>query len=131
MAKLRHVAMNCPDPEKTAKFYCETFGMKIVGETKSELADGVYLSDGVMSLALLKYKSDKWAGKAKDAWGVHHLGFWCENAEEQEAIAQKNGATFFQELPLEKDSLYYEKKFRDPDGQIFDISENGWVGAKK
>jgi catechol-2,3-dioxygenase len=27
--------------------------------------------------------------------------------------------------------LYYEMKFRDPNGIIFDISHNGWVGAKK
>jgi len=34
------------------------------------------------------------------------------------------------DLPVEKESLCYEKKYRDPDGIIFDISHNGWVGTK-
>ena len=67
MAKLRHVAMSVPDPAATAKFYKETFGMEIVGETDSPLASGVYLTDGTVSLALLNYKADEWAGMNKDA----------------------------------------------------------------
>jgi hypothetical protein len=43
----------------------------------------------------------------------------------------ENGGTFFKELPASKESLYYEMKYRDPNGVIFDISHNGWVGAKK
>ena len=38
MAKLRHVAMSVPDPDKTADFYCEAFDMKRVGKTDSPLA---------------------------------------------------------------------------------------------
>jgi methylmalonyl-CoA/ethylmalonyl-CoA epimerase len=130
-AKLRHIAMNVSDPAKSAKFYCDTFGMKVVGETTSELADGLYLSDGTISLALLKYKSDKWAGGDKDRWCVHHIGFWVDDLERQEAVVKENGGSFFQELPLAKESLYYEKKYRDPDGIIFDLSHNGWVGTKE
>ena len=35
------------------------------------------------------------------------------------------------DLPIDKESLYYEKKYRDPNGIIFDISQNGWVGTSK
>ena len=35
------------------------------------------------------------------------------------------------DLPHDKKSLYYEMKFRDLDGVVFDISEGGWVGATK
>jgi methylmalonyl-CoA/ethylmalonyl-CoA epimerase len=35
------------------------------------------------------------------------------------------------DLPHDKASLYYEMKFRDPDGIVFDISQGGWVGARK
>jgi hypothetical protein len=31
------------------------------------------------------------------------------------------------DLPALKDTLYYEEKYRDPDGIIFDISQHGWV----
>ena len=31
MAKLRHIALSVPDPEKAADFYCEAFDMERVG----------------------------------------------------------------------------------------------------
>lgn len=131
MAKLRHVAMSVPDPAAAAKFYCEAFDMKIVGETDSPLASGIYVSDGTISLALLNYKADEWAGMDKNSKCINHIGFWVDDLEEQSDKIKKNGGAFFRELPLEKESLYYEMKFRDPNGIIFDISHNGWVGAKK
>jgi methylmalonyl-CoA/ethylmalonyl-CoA epimerase len=133
MAKLRHIAMAVPDPEEAAKFYMKTFGMTEAGKTESPIASGVYLTDGTICLALLNYKTDEAAGKerGKDYVGVHHLGFWVDDLEEQGKSIEDNGGTFFLDLPIEKDSLYYEKKYRDPNGIIFDISHNGWVGSKK
>jgi methylmalonyl-CoA/ethylmalonyl-CoA epimerase len=131
MAKLRHVAMSVPDPAKAAKFYQDTFDMEIVGETDSPLASGIYLSDGTISLALLKYKADEWAGMSQDAVCINHIGFWVDDLDVQGKKVIENGGTFFKELPASKESLYYEMKYRDPNGVIFDISHNGWVGAKK
>ena len=133
MAKLRHIAMSVKDPEASASFYEKTFGLKRVGDTDSDLATGLYLSDGVVCLALLKYKTDEAAGKekGKDYVGVHHVGFWVDDLDASGEEIEKNGGTFFLDLPVEKESLYYEKKYRDPDGVIFDISHNGWVGASK
>ena len=51
--------MSVPDPWKTAEFYKYAFGMEVVGETDSSLAEGVFLSDGVINLALLHFKSDE------------------------------------------------------------------------
>jgi catechol 2,3-dioxygenase-like lactoylglutathione lyase family enzyme len=93
MAKLRHIALTVPDPEKAAKFYIEAFGLKRVGETDWAGASGVYLSDGVMNLALLRYKSEEMAG---------HRG-----------------------------GGFYEVKYHDPDGIVFDLTESGWAGAEK
>ena len=45
MGRLRHFAMSVPDPWKTAEFYKYAFGMEVVGETDSSLAEGVFLSD--------------------------------------------------------------------------------------
>ena len=133
MAKLRHLAIACDDVEKTAKFYEEVFEMKRVGETNSSIADGVCLSDGVVNLAILDYKSDAAAGedKGKDYVGVHHFGFWVEDLEDAEKSIEKAGGKFFFDLPVDKESLYFEKKFCDPNGIIFDISHNGWVGTSK
>ncbi len=131
MAKLRHVAMSVSDPEATAKFYCDVFDMEVVGHTDSPLASGVYLSDGTVSLALLRYKADEWAGMNKDQECINHVGFWVEDLDTQKEKITNAGGQLLRELPVEKSSLYYEMKFRDPNGVIFDISHNGWVGAKK
>jgi methylmalonyl-CoA/ethylmalonyl-CoA epimerase len=133
LAKLRHIAMAVPDPEEAAKFYIKTFGMTEAGRTESPIASGVYLTDGTICLALLNYKTDEAAGKerGKDYVGVHHVGFWVDDLEAQGKSIEDNGGSFFLDLPIEKESLYYEKKYRDPNGIIFDISHNGWVGSKK
>lgn len=133
MAKLRHIAISVPDPKKAAEFYVNTFGMKQVGETDSPLATGVYLSDGVVNVALLRYKTDEAAGKerGKDYVGVHHFGFWVGDLGEARRRIEEHGGTFFLDLPEMKETLYYEQKFRDPDGIIFDISHKGWVGTSE
>lgn len=132
MAKLRHVAVAVPDPERTAAFYHDVFDMEVTGSTVSELADGLYLSDGTICLALLRYRTDAAAGPVGRGYvGLHHVGFWCENLEEQSRRLEARGGSFFMDLPMERESLNFERKYRDPDGLILDISENGWIGAAR
>ncbi|HZV93108.1 MAG TPA: VOC family protein [Caldimonas sp.] len=129
MAKIRHIALSVQDPEKTARFYEDALGLVRVGSTESALADGVYLSDGYINIALLKYKSDAMAGVAggKDFVGTHHFGFKVDDAEAARRQIEAHGGKFFMDLPALKDTLYYEEKYRDPEGVIFDISGKGWV----
>lgn len=133
MAKLRHITISVPDPEKAAEFYVRVFGMRKLENTDSPIATGVYLSDGVVNLALIRYKTDEAAGRerGKGYVGVHHLGFWVDDLEETRCRIEEHGGTFFMALPAQKDTLYYEQKFRDPNGVIFDISQHGWIGASK
>jgi catechol 2,3-dioxygenase-like lactoylglutathione lyase family enzyme len=132
MAKLRHIALSVPDPEASARFYCEALGMKVVGEANSATATGVYLSDGTISLALLRYRTDAAAGeRGKDFVGLHHIGFLVDDLDEASRQAERSGATIFQDVPREKTTEFYEKKYRDPDGIIFDITHSGWKGAAK
>ena len=133
MGKLRHIALSVPDPWKAAEFYMQAFGMKKVGETDSSLARGVYLTDGVMNVALLNYKSDQAAGeeRGKDYVGLHHIGFWVEDVDAtRKAIEAAGGKYYMGEVPV-KGNTFYEVKFRDPLGMIFDITEHGWGGASK
>jgi hypothetical protein len=37
------------------------------------------------------------------------------------------GGTFFFDLGKSKEDVNFERKFKDPDGIIFDISEKGWL----
>jgi catechol 2,3-dioxygenase-like lactoylglutathione lyase family enzyme len=133
MATLRHIAVAVPDPERTASFYRDVFDLEVAGSTESELADGLYLSDGTICLALLHYKTDEAAGRpnGRSFVGLHHMGFWCGDLEEQSRRLESNGGTFFMDLPAERTSLHFERKYKDPDGLILDISENGWIGAKR
>ncbi|NKB21804.1 MAG: VOC family protein [Alphaproteobacteria bacterium] len=139
MAKLRHIAMSVDDPEKTADFYCEAFDMERVGTTDSPLAKGCYVSDGVITVALLKYKSDHWAGyvdgedeRGKDYVGLHHIGFWVDDAEEADKKIEKAGGKYFMGRPDKKaPTTFYEIKYRDPNGVIFDVTHLGWGGATK
>ena len=132
MAKLRHIALSVPDPHKSAKFYCEAFDMQIVGEANSAAATGVYLSDGTISLALLKYRTDAPAGpRGKDFVGLHHMGFLCDDLAAQSEQVEASGATLFQDVPSGKTTEYYEKKYTDLDGIIFDITHSGWKGAQR
>jgi len=131
MSKLRHIAITVPDPWKTAEFYMRVFGMKKVGETDWENAKGVYLSDGVINLALLNYKTEHAAGeRGRGFVGVHHFGFWVDDVEASRKAIEAAGGKHWMGEPSD-DGGFYEVKFRDPDGLVVDITQNGWTGAKK
>ena len=132
MAKLRHIAMQVPDPHKAAEFYMRVFGMKKVGETDWENARGVYLSDGVINLALLDYKTEEAAGAehGRDFVGIHHVGFWVDDVAATRAAMEAAGGRYWMGEPAEGGG-FYEVKYRDPNGVVVDITENGWGGAVK
>lgn len=126
MAKLRHIAITVPDPWKAADFYMKAFGLKKVGETDWANARGVYLSDGVINIALLRYKTEAAAGhRGRDFVGLHHFGFEVEDVEaSRKAIEAAGGSHWMGEA--KKDGGYYEVKFHDPDGVVVDVTESGW-----
>ena len=83
MAKIRHIALSTPDPDKTAKFYVDVFGMKQIGRVDNPNVSGYYLTDGDINLAVLNFKNDAVAGaeRGKDYFGIHHFGFQVESLE--------------------------------------------------
>ena len=131
MAKLRHIAISVPDLEKSARFYEETFGLKRVNLAVTPFGDGLSLSDGVVNLTLLHFHTDDAAGdeRGKDFVGIHHMGFVVDDLESVSRRIEKNGGTFHRELSG-GGGVDFERKFRDPDGVIFDISHKSWVGAE-
>ena len=85
MPKLRHIALHTPDPEQTAEFYKRVFDMVEVGRTDSPIAKGIYLSDGTINLAVLRFKTTEAADRQDGlgpVFGLHHFGFWVEDVEE-------------------------------------------------
>jgi predicted enzyme related to lactoylglutathione lyase len=130
-ARLRHIAITVPDPEKTAKFYMEAFGLKKVGVSDWANARGVYLSDGHINIALLHYKTEEAAGRrGSDFVGIHHMGFQVEDVAAARQTVEAHGATHWMGEPVEGGG-FYEVKYHDPDGNVFDLNENGWIGTPK
>jgi catechol 2,3-dioxygenase-like lactoylglutathione lyase family enzyme len=131
MAKLRHIAIVVKDLEKAAAFYEKVFGLKRVGKEHLDMGSGIYLSDGVINLALLKYKGESGSGLSDAAGfvGAHHFGFQVDDLEAMRKRIEAAGGTFFFTLGKTKDEANFEMKFKDPDGIIFDISQKGWSGT--
>lgn len=123
MGKLRHLAITVPDVEEAATFYEKTFEMNRVW--KGEL--GVMLSDGIVSLAILKFPTDKLAGdeRGKDFHGLHHLGFVVEDLDGMAKTIEANGGCYHMRLPGDQ-AGETEHKFRDPNGVVFDIVDESY-----
>lgn len=133
MAQLRHIAVVVKDLEKAAKFYETVFDLKRVGRDDLEFASGIYLSDGVVNLALLNYKGSKGSGlsDANNFVGAHHFGFIVEDMKETQKRIEANGGQFYFDLGNDDEKENFERKFKDPDGVIFDVSKSGWVGTNR
>lgn len=126
--KIRHIAIATNDPEKTAAFYKEALGLEEVGRTDTPLATGVYLSDGDINVAILKFHTDQ-LGRGLDYVGLHHFGVHASDPEETYERLKRVGAIQKTERPTEPTS-FFEVKFVGPDGVVFDISEHGWPGTR-
>lgn len=129
--KLRHLALSVDDPFATADFYMQAFDMEKVGETDSPLARGVYLSDGTITLAILNFKNDRWAGENGKAYrGIHHMGFHVEDLEATDSSVTDAGGVLFAGRPDDSEgntsTVVYEQKYYDPNGIMVDVCETGW-----
>ena len=135
MAKIKHIALSTHDPEKTAAFYKETLGLQEVGKVNSPLAEGYYLTDGSINVAILKFKDDAAADKPEGVnfVGLHHFGFKVEDIEETcarlEAAHADKRPQVGMAMPADAQHRNFELKYRGPDGVIFDVSSTGWVGT--
>ncbi|HUB94521.1 MAG TPA: VOC family protein [Stellaceae bacterium] len=131
MARLRHFAIVVRDLEKSAQFYEGVFDLKRVGAETLDLGSAIYLSDGVINLALLTYRGSRGSGleDAASFVGAHHFGFQVDDIAAAQKRIEEAGGKFFFDLGEDQDKANFERKFKDPDGIIFDISRKGWLGA--
>src|SRR5256886_8216919 len=125
MAKLRHIALIVPDPEKAAKFFEDAFDMKVAGKARR----GLYVSDGTVNVALLKQEGN-------EKVGIYHFGMWVDDLDEAEKKVVGAGGKYLAGRPEpasagETAHSYYEAKYKDPLGIVFDLTHTGWVGAVK
>ena len=120
MSKLRHIAIIVRDPEQSAKFFEQAFDMKVVGKARR----GLFVSDGTMNVALLKIESDD------ERLGVAHFGMWVDDLDAAEKKVLEAGGAYLSGRPTSPQS-FYEAKYRNPDGVVFDLTHTGWRGAVK
>jgi lactoylglutathione lyase len=119
-SRLRHIAIIVEDPEKEAQFFENAFGMTRAGTARR----GIYMSDGVINVALLKKESEK------EKLGLYHFGMWVDDLDEAEKQVVDAGGSYLAGRPTSPNS-FYEAKYRDPEGVVFDLTHTGWAGAAK
>ncbi len=106
--RIRHIAINVQDRDKTAEYYKRIFSM----EEKSRGPNGtIYLSDGFLDIALIN--------SSRLPWGINHFGFQVESVKAIEESAQ---TTANANVP----GAIAESWIKDPEGNRVDISEEGW-----
>jgi lactoylglutathione lyase len=129
MARLRHIAISVRDPEAAANFFEKAFGMKRAGNAMR----GVYMTDGVMNVALLNFGEEPIAGfeDQKNVCGLIHFGMWVDSLEESDAKVRAAGGKYVTGRKETNPNVYYEVKYKTPEGIVFDLTESGWKGAAK
>jgi catechol 2,3-dioxygenase-like lactoylglutathione lyase family enzyme len=138
MAKIRHIALATKDPDKTAEFYKKAFGFTEIRRSKDFTSGGgVFLTDGTLGIAILKFNWDQ-LGKGLDYTGLHHFGVVVDDTDDWTTHLENMGAELLVHSTDEAAKLItavpsaadFEVKFKGPEGLVFDISEKSWPGAE-
>ncbi len=118
-----------PDVAEAQAFFERAFGMTKAGDA----GRGVYMTDGVMNVALLDFGDDPVVGiteaGSEPFHGLYHFGMWVDDLEEAAEQAQQAGAEHVRGRRPDEPNRYYEVKYRSPHGLIFDLTTSGWIGA--
>lgn len=118
MPKLRHLAIKTEDTHRLATFYKEVFEMQELHRSRKE-GGAIFLTDGYFNLAILPNDDQN------SPSGLYHFGFEVEDGE---IITERIKKLNISRLPKPRPSSrpYAETRGSDPDGNFFDISENGF-----
>jgi catechol 2,3-dioxygenase-like lactoylglutathione lyase family enzyme len=126
MAKLRHIAINVDNLDKDAEFYVKTFELEEVGRAGTPDMGAVYLSDGVMNIALIKISDPDYPNY--NPRGLNHMGFVVDDMDKAIDRAREQGCICMVD-PDDRDAgATWEMKMKMPSGVDFDFSEHGWPG---
>ena len=128
VSRLRHIAFSVTDPEGMQKFMENAFGMTKAGDAGA----GVYMTDGALNIALLgrKGKPLGWEGEGL-FYGIDHVGIWVDDIRAARQQVEAAGATYVLGNESDDPNTFYEIKYRDPLGHLFDLTAGGWKGAVK
>jgi len=120
MGKIRHIAIRCEDAEKTAQWLQTALELQLVQRRGSGAID---LSDGDVNVTLLPLGLGMGDRPAQP--GFEHIGV---TVPDDEAARQRLLAAGATELsPVGMGDIYYEAKFRSPEGLVVDVGQ--WAGT--
>lgn len=114
--QIQHLAIMARDPEKLAQFYEKNFQMERLHTSKT---GGVFLTDGHLTLAVLRHKLE---GEA--ACGINHFGFSVDSIDQMSNLLVEDGLEEPKARPAHRP--YAEYRAVDPEGNQFDLSEHGY-----
>jgi catechol 2,3-dioxygenase-like lactoylglutathione lyase family enzyme len=126
MAKLRHVAINTRDLDADATFFTQAFDLKEVGRAGSPDNGAVFLSDGVINLALIKISDPDFPNF--EPRGLNHIGFVVDDLDETIDRAESLGAVSVVDRNHKDAGATWEMKMKTPSGVAIDLSDHGWPG---
>jgi catechol 2,3-dioxygenase-like lactoylglutathione lyase family enzyme len=132
MAKLRHVAIQCDDPDATSRFYKDVFEMKEMYRIglEGDAEGAIYLSDGTVNLALIRITRPDFPNFRPK--GLNHIGFIVENLDEAVKLAEKAGAHTVRTGHDIREGEFWEHKMVGPDEvglDLYDVRGRGWPGV--
>ena len=141
MARIKHIALVTDDPAKTAEFYKKHFGLTELYRRPTDTGEkGVWLSDGYIYFAILKY-GDADAPKlgpdqTSDLRGIHHIGFQVDDLDGDQAGAgggrraagadARARARDGRRPRCQRTSARVNLKYLGPDEVHFDVRQKGW-----
>jgi catechol 2,3-dioxygenase-like lactoylglutathione lyase family enzyme len=143
MARIKHIALVTDDPVATAEFYKQHFGLTELYRRPSSTGErGVWLSDGYIYFAILKY-GDADApklglGQTSDLRGIHHIGFQVDDLQATAKAMERDGVRFVPHperdhsdpTPMATASEGAANlKYVGPDEVQFDVRQKGWDEA--
>jgi len=129
--RIRHIALSVKDPWETAEFYKQAVGLEEIMELDGPLAEGVFLSDGVVNLAILHFKSDEASQGNRRGLCRHppHRLLGRRRGPNRQDRARTSARPGSWATPTTRTAT--RSSHTDLNGIIFDIAAHGWVGSQK
>ena len=130
MARLRHIAVCVKDLDKAAEFYANVFEFKKIGREDLDIGSAIYMSDGVINMALLNFKGSEGSDlKDAKASSARTISASRSTISPRRRRGSRRPAANSSSISATSAHGNFERKFKDPDGVIFDISKHGWQGT--
>jgi catechol 2,3-dioxygenase-like lactoylglutathione lyase family enzyme len=120
MGKIRHIAIRCENAETTAQWLQDAIGLELVQRRGSGAID---LSDGDVNVTLLPLGLG--TGDRPAQPGFEHIGVTV--ADDEMARQRLLAAGAIELNPVGLGEVYYEAKFKSPEGLVVDVGH--WAGT--